>query len=76
MPVILPREIESFWLDPDVKDPGALSNILVPYPSGEMEAYKVSSLVNRPGNDGPEVVVPVGREGLSSTNPQGQQPLL
>ena len=62
MPVILPRELESFWLDDDVRDTGALSNILAPYPVEAMEVYEVSSLVNRPSNDGPEVVVPAGEE--------------
>ena len=76
MPVILPRETESFWLDPDVEDPGALSSVLVPYSSQDMEVYEVSSLVNRPGNDGPEVILPVEREGLSSVNVYGQRPLL
>ena len=59
MPVILPREMESFWLDPDVEDPGTLSSILVPYPGGEMQVYEVASLVNRPSIDGPEIIVPV-----------------
>ena len=27
MPVILPRELESFWLDDDVRGTGALSNV-------------------------------------------------
>ena len=76
MPVILPRETESFWLDPDVDDPGALSSVLVPYSSHDMEVYEVSSLVNRPGNDGPEVILPVEREGLSSVDVYGQRPLL
>ena len=70
MPVILPRELESFGLDPDVEDRDALSNVLVPYPTGEMEAYEVSCLVNRPGNDGPEVVLPVERKGLFPPNQQ------
>ena len=62
MPVILPRELESFWLDDDVRDTGPLCNVLAPYPAGMMEMYEVSSLVNRPSNDGPEVVVPAGEE--------------
>ena len=76
MPVILPREMESFWLDHDVEDGDALSNVLVPYQSVEMEAYEVSSLVNRPGNDRPEVVLPVEREGRTATDEQRQRPLL
>ena len=76
MPVILPREMESFWLDHDVDDPGALSSVLAPYPGEEMEAYEVSSLVNRPGNDGPEVVLRVGPEGRTPRDEQHQWPLL
>ena len=36
MPVILPREMESFWLDDDVEDGGALCSVLAPYPAGAM----------------------------------------
>ena len=31
MPVILPRELESLWLDHDIQDPAALDGILRPY---------------------------------------------
>ena len=65
MPVILPRELESLWLDHDIQDP-ALAGILTPYTTAEMAAYEVSSLVNSPANDGPEVVVPVGQAGPGS----------
>ena len=58
MPVILPRKLESFWLDHDIQDP-ALARILTPYTTDEMAAYEVSFLVNSPANDGPELVVPV-----------------
>ena len=61
MPVILPRELESLWLDHDFRDYAALAGILTPYITDEMEAYEVSSLVNSPANDGPEMVVPVGQ---------------
>ena len=33
MPVILPRELESLWLDHDIQDPAALDGILRPYPA-------------------------------------------
>ncbi len=61
MPVILPRELESLWLDHDIRDYAALGGILTPYITDEMEAYEVSSLVNSPANNGPEMVVPVGQ---------------
>ena len=76
MPVILPRELESFWLDRDVEDTEALAQALVPYPSELMEAYEVSSLVNRPGNDGPEVIVPVAEQGASPGDNRSQPTLI
>ncbi len=59
MPVILPREAETFWLDPDNDDVPALIDLLKPYPAEEMEAYRVSSLVNSPRNDTVECLVPL-----------------
>ena len=56
MPVILPRESEDIWLDPDNQDPELLKELLSQYPSGEMEAYTVSTLVNSPSNDSPDVI--------------------
>ena len=75
MPVILPRELESLWLDHDIQDPATLGDILTPYPTDAMEAYEVSSLVNSPANDGPEVVVPVGQVGPDGDGPALRWPL-
>ena len=44
MPVILPRDMEGFWLDRSVEDPGELRSVLTPYPDAAMEAYEVSTL--------------------------------
>ena len=59
MPVILPRNVEEFWLDESVDDPATLTSVLTPYPADAMEAYEVSSLVNSVANNGPEVVARV-----------------
>ena len=59
MPVILPREMEGFWLDRSIQDPGALRSVLTPYPDDPMEAYEVSTLVNSVANDGPELIARV-----------------
>ena len=72
MPVILPKELESFWLDDEVQDPLALADILSPYSAEAMQAYAVSSLVNRPSNESPEVAIPVGQESPSSRTHQAQ----
>ena len=59
MPVILPREMEEFWLDRDVQDVAVLENALTAYPSELIQTYQVSTLVNSPRNNGPQVVEPV-----------------
>ena len=60
MPVILPRSVESMWLDPDIDDPAVLSSLLDSVPAEEMEAYEVSTLVNSVANNVPECIEPVG----------------
>ncbi len=59
MPVILPRELEEFWLDSDVTDPAALTDVLSPYTYESMDVYQVSPLVNKATNNGPDLIVPV-----------------
>jgi putative SOS response-associated peptidase YedK len=58
MPVILSKEAETFWLDRSIEDYGGLIDVLAPYPSVEMEAYEVSSLVNSVKNDSPDLIAP------------------
>ena len=65
MPVILPRELEEFWLDRNVIDSAALTDVLAPYPDEAMDYYEVSTLVNKATNSGPDLIVPVG-QGLFS----------
>jgi putative SOS response-associated peptidase YedK len=54
MPVILPAAAQAQWLDPAPRFD--LQKLLLPYPSAEMEAYPVSTLVNSPANDRPEIL--------------------
>jgi putative SOS response-associated peptidase YedK len=58
MPVILPGNAYVQWLDPLPRSPTDLNGLLVSYPPEEMEAFPVSTLVNSPANDSPEVLVP------------------
>lgn len=51
MPVILPRESYSLWLDPGIQATEALESLLSPYPAERMLATPVGSLVNSPRND-------------------------
>jgi putative SOS response-associated peptidase YedK len=56
MPVILPRSVYAQWLDPSPRFPIDLQGLLRPFPAGEMEARPVSTLVNSPANDRPEIL--------------------
>ena len=58
MPVILPKELESFWLDHTIEDHTRLLDILTPYSSAEIETYEVSNLVNSVKNDSPSCIEP------------------
>ena len=55
MPVILSPEAEELWLDEDEPQEGLLS-LLIPYKADEMKAFAVSTLVNSPMNNVPEVL--------------------
>ena len=58
MPVILPPDAYTQWLDPAPRPAAGLQKLLVPYPAEAMSAYPISTLVNKPENDLPEVVLP------------------
>ncbi len=60
MPVILPPECHEEWLRPGPLARERLAELLVPHPAAGMEAFPVSSHVNRPGNDDPECIVRLG----------------
>ena len=60
MPVILPRESEDLWLDPDTDDAAVLTGMLIPYSDEALIAYEISAMVNYARNDGPEVIARVG----------------
>ncbi len=47
MPVILKREDEDTWLNPDIQEPEHLKAFLVPYADSEIEAYPVASGVKK-----------------------------
>lgn len=59
MPVILDAKDYDRWLDPAPQTPENLLPLVKPFPADRMSAYAVSTLVNKPGNDRPECVVPV-----------------
>ncbi|KHD84474.1 SOS response-associated peptidase [Heyndrickxia ginsengihumi] len=56
MPVILNKEDEQTWLNPRITDVQTIQSLLQPYPTFDMEAYKVSNLVNSPKHNFPELL--------------------
>jgi putative SOS response-associated peptidase YedK len=61
MPVILPRDAEELWLNPDETEGERLTGLLRPYAAAELEAWPVSTAVNNPQNDSAELIRPSGR---------------
>ena len=55
MPVILEPGDYGRWLDGELPASG-VADLLKPSPAGSMEAWPVSTRVNRPGNEGPELI--------------------
>jgi putative SOS response-associated peptidase YedK len=58
MPVVLPETDWDTWLDVDNHDVASLRKLLVPLPADELEAWAVSTRVNKADNDGPELITP------------------
>lgn len=56
MPAILHPRDYAKWLDPSPQTPESLRPLLKPFPPEEMNAFPVSTMVNKPGNDMPELV--------------------
>jgi len=59
MPVIIKESGYDVWLDPRVQEPKLLQAYLEPFPSEELEAYPVSTFVNKPENDTPDCLKPL-----------------
>jgi putative SOS response-associated peptidase YedK len=58
MPVILHSRDYAKWLDAAPQTPESLQPLIKPFSADAMSAYPVSTLVNKPANDMPELVVP------------------
>ena len=59
MPVILSPADYRRWLDPGA-EPSQLGALLAPYAGGDLVAQPVSTRVNDPRHDGPELIEPLG----------------
>ena len=66
MPVVLAERDWDEWLDPENRDTKKLARLLVPAPDSEFLAYPVSTLVNKPENQGPELLDAVAELDISA----------
>jgi putative SOS response-associated peptidase YedK len=58
MPVILDKNKYADWLDAAPRTPESLLPLIRPFPADRMSAYPVSTMVNSPGNDRSELIIP------------------
>ena len=58
MPVILEQSEWPIWADPEIRDPGLLSDLLRPAADSLLTLDAVSPLVNNANNEGPELLLP------------------
>jgi putative SOS response-associated peptidase YedK len=58
MPVILPPDAFNLWLDCSSDDAAMAAALMVPAPDALLEAYPVSTGVNRATNDSPDLIAP------------------
>ncbi len=60
MPVIVPPEAFDLWLDSATVDATTAAALIAPAPESLLEAYEISTAVNRVANDNPKLLEPVG----------------
>lgn len=62
MPMIVPEEHWTDWLDPGNTDPADIMPLMSAPPSGSLDIYAVSRLVSNVRNNGPELIEPLAEE--------------
>jgi putative SOS response-associated peptidase YedK len=60
MPVIVLKDKEEDWLNPKVELEALLGRLQAPLPEEGLTAYPISTRVNSPKAEGPELIVPIG----------------
>jgi putative SOS response-associated peptidase YedK len=58
-PVLIPPTLRDRWLDPHVDDADEVRDLLDHVPEPRLQPYEVSTAVNNPRNNGPELLEPV-----------------
>jgi putative SOS response-associated peptidase YedK len=67
MPVILSPDTFDFWLDCANVDATTAAAVIAPAPEGLLEAYEISTTVNRVANDGPALLDPLATQPAPAT---------
>ncbi|MQF90328.1 MAG: SOS response-associated peptidase, partial [SAR202 cluster bacterium] len=62
MPVVLAEQDIEHWLDPEVHEPERLLPLVRPCPSEWLTAYEVSTAVNSPTHNSPDVLRPISTD--------------
>ncbi|WP_432540695.1 SOS response-associated peptidase [Kineococcus sp. SYSU DK002] len=58
-PVIVPPDVRDDWLDPTLTDLDLVRQVLEALPEPELATHEVSTAVNSPRNDSPDLLTPV-----------------
>jgi putative SOS response-associated peptidase YedK len=59
MPVILEKEDEQLWMNPDMVEPEQVLPLLKPYPAEKMRSWRVGDAARDYKNDNPDLIKPV-----------------
>jgi len=74
MPVILAPDAFDVWLDSATVDATTAAALIAPAPEGLLEAYEISTAVNRTANDNPKLLAPVGATAPAPGKPPARPP--
>ena len=75
MPVIVPPDAFDLWLDGANVDATTAAALIQPAPDNLLEAYEISTAVNRTANDNPKLLEPVGpNQSAPTPQPAAKRP--
>ena len=74
MPVIVPGEAFDLWLNCTDVDAKTAEALIAPAPEGLLEAYEISTAVNRTANDNPKLLEPAGATPPEPVMPPAPRP--
>ncbi|MFZ0608733.1 MAG: SOS response-associated peptidase [Xanthobacteraceae bacterium] len=75
MPVFVPREAFDLWLDCDNVEPDVAAALIRPADDGLLEAYEISTAVNRVANDSESLLKPACAEPAEPRPPAAAMPV-